>query len=175
MALMFSPHFERGGGQDYGAFATPYFILFNNYVASSITAQGRDLTKTMDKVNEDYWYNQWHLDYELHKQLCIKNVTQVNKNEHVSIYADTDSLFVSFKPAMDHSIWKNLVINDELDWKEKNFIILSKEEIKTDNSKCLGIATNVEDFKNLLTLNYEEILIDGHFVKNWDLIKIIDS
>jgi hypothetical protein len=26
---------------------------------------------TMDKVNEDYWYNQWHLDYELHKQLCI--------------------------------------------------------------------------------------------------------
>ena len=45
----------------------------------------------MDKVNEDYWYNQWHLDYELHKQLCIKNVTQVNKTEHVSIYADTDS------------------------------------------------------------------------------------
>lgn len=159
----------------YGAFATPYFVLFNNSVASSITAQGRDLTKTMDKVNEDYWYNQWHLDYELHKQLCIKNVTQVNKNEHVSIYADTDSLFVSFKPAMDHSSWKNLVINDELDWKEKNFIILSKEEIKTDNSKCLGIATNVEDFKNLLTLNYDEILIDGHFVKNWDLIKLIDS
>ena len=42
----------------YGAFATPYFILFNNSVASSITAQGRDLTKTMDRVNEDYWYNQ---------------------------------------------------------------------------------------------------------------------
>ena len=159
----------------YGAFATPYFILFNNWVAGTITAQGRDLTKTMDRVNEDYWYNQWHLDYELHKQLCIKNVTQVNKNEHVSIYADTDSLFVSFKPAMDHSSWKNLVINDELDWKEKNFIILSKEDIKTDNPKCLGIATNVEDFKNLLTLNYEEILIDGYFVKNWDLVKLIDS
>jgi hypothetical protein len=47
----------------------------------------------MDKVNEDYWYNQWHLDYELHKQLCIKNVTQVTKSEHVSIYADTDSCF----------------------------------------------------------------------------------
>ena len=70
---------------------------------------------------------------------------------------------------MDHSNWKNLVINDELDWKENNFIILSKEDIKTDNSKCLGIATNVEDFKKLLTLNYEEILIDGYFVKNWDL------
>lgn len=47
----------------------------------------------MDKVNEDYWYNQWHLDHELHKNLCIKNITQVNKTEPVSIYADTDSCF----------------------------------------------------------------------------------
>jgi hypothetical protein len=161
-------------GEDYGAFATPYFILFNNHVASSITAQGRDLTKTMDKVNEDYWYNQWHLDYELHKKLCIKNVTKISKNEHVSIYADTDSLFVSFLPAIEHSDWKNQVMND-LDWKENKFIVLSKDEIITDNDKCLGIVDNVEDFKNLLTLDYEEILIDGHFVKNWDLIKLIDS
>jgi len=161
-------------GGDYGAFATPYFILFNNHVASSITAQGRDLTKTMDKVNEDYWYNQWHLDYELHKKLCIKNVTKISKNEHVSIYADTDSLFVSFLPAIEHSDWKNQVMND-LDWKENKFIVLSKDEIITDNDKCLGIVDNVEDFKNLLTLDYEEILIDGHFVKNWDLIKLIDS
>jgi hypothetical protein len=36
-----------------GAFATAYFILFNNHVAGTITAQGRDLTKTMDKVNQD--------------------------------------------------------------------------------------------------------------------------
>ena len=158
----------------YGAFATPYFILFNNSVAGTITAQGRDLTKTMDKVNEDYWYNQWHLDYELHKQLCIKNVTKISKTEHVSIYADTDSLFVSFLPAIEHSDWKNQVMND-LDWKENKFIVLSKDKIITDNDKCLGIADNLEDFKNLLTLDYEEILIDGHFVKNWDLIKLIDS
>ena len=59
MGPMFSPHFERGGGKIYGAFATAYFILYNNHVAGTITAQGRDLTKTMDRVNEDYWYNQW--------------------------------------------------------------------------------------------------------------------
>jgi DNA polymerase elongation subunit (family B) len=75
----------------YGAFATNYFVLFNSAVASSITAQGRDLTKTMDRVNEDYWFNQWHNDFELHNRLGIKNVTPIDKSENVSIYADTDS------------------------------------------------------------------------------------
>jgi len=61
-------------------------------VASSITAQGRDLTKTMNFVNEDYWYNKWHNDTELHKKVCIRNIKQINKKEEpVSIYADTDS------------------------------------------------------------------------------------
>lgn len=75
-----------------GAFATAYFVLFNNSVASSITAQGRDLTQTMDKVNEDYWYNQWQNDFELHTKLGIKDITPIDKSEHVSIYADTDSV-----------------------------------------------------------------------------------
>lgn len=75
----------------YGAFATSYFILYNNQVAGSITAQGRELTKTMDKFNEDYWYNHWHTDFELHMKLGIKDITQIPKNDNVSIYADTDS------------------------------------------------------------------------------------
>ena len=75
----------------YGAFATQYFILFNQHVAGTITAQGRDLTKTMNRVNEQYWYKQWHLDFELHQKLGVKNVTQITKDEPVSIYADTDS------------------------------------------------------------------------------------
>lgn len=46
----------------------------------------------MDAVNERYWYNQWHIDYELHSRLGIKNVTPISKKEDkVSIYADTDS------------------------------------------------------------------------------------
>jgi Intein splicing domain/DNA polymerase family B len=84
----------------YGAFATPYFILFNNHVAGTITAQGRTLTQTMHKVNEDYWYNQWHLDTELHQKMNLKNVTPIPRpvnnvtgGEEVSIYADTDSIF----------------------------------------------------------------------------------
>lgn len=43
----------------------------------------------MDKDNEDYWFNHWHEDYELHKKLHIKNVTKIDKSEPVSIYGDS--------------------------------------------------------------------------------------
>jgi hypothetical protein len=43
----------------------------------------------MDRDNEDYWYKQWHLDFELHKKLYIDNVTQISEKEPVSIYGDS--------------------------------------------------------------------------------------
>lgn len=160
----------------YGAFATSYFILYNNHVAGTITAQGRDLTRTMDKVNEDYWYNQWHRDHELHFLLGIKDVTPIDKSEKVSIYADTDSLFVSFKPAIDHCTWKNLVLNsDYLNNISDKFIILSAEEITTQNPNCLGIVSRPDDLQNLLTSDYELIIIDGHFVKDRKINKMMEE
>lgn len=160
----------------YGAFATPYFILFNNHVAGTITAQGRDLTKTMDRVNEDYWYNQWHNDFELHNKVCVTEVTQVSKEEPVSIYADTDSLFVSFKPAMDHSKWKNLKFNQEyLNSITQKFIVLSAEKIKFTNSNCVGEPKNISDLKEIDKTTYDIIVADGCFVKNRDLSKLIKS
>ena len=160
----------------YGAFATSYFILYNNHVAGTITAQGRDLTKTMDKVNEDYWYNQWHNDHELHYKLGIKNVTQISKEEPVSIYADTDSLFVSFKPAIDHCEWKDLIFNkDYLNSISDRFIILTNDETETDNPNCIGIANNIKDLKELLNNNYDLLLIDGNYVKDRELNKMISD
>jgi len=160
----------------YGAFATSYFILYNNHVAGTITAQGRDLTRTMDKVNEDYWYNQWHLDHELHYKLGIKNVTQITKSEPVSIYADTDSLFVSFKPAIDHCDWKNLIFNnDYLNSITENFIILTNDETKTSNKNCLGIANNISQLEELIKKDYELILVDGNYVKDRSLNKMINN
>jgi len=160
----------------YGAFATPYFILYNNHVAGTITAEGRELTRKMDQVNEKYWYDRWHLDTKLHQMLGIKDVTQINKNEHVSIYGDTDSIFVSFKPAMDHCTWKNLLLNsDYLSSINESFIILCKEEIKIDNTNLLGTSDNTNDFENLLSKNPKLIIIDGHWVKDRGLNKIIED
>lgn len=158
----------------YGAFATPYFILYNNHVAGTITAQGRDLTKKMDSVNEDYWYNNWHLDTGLHKRMSIKDVTQIGKDEHVSIYADTDSLFVSFKPAIDHCNWKNIYFNN-LHRITKKFIVLSSSIEEISNENCIGVAKNVNEFIELLKEDYEIVIIDGNFVKNRDLNKIISD
>lgn len=158
----------------YGAFAASYFILFNNHVAGTITAQGRDLTRTMDRVNEEYWYNQWHLDTELHQKLGIKDVTQISKDEHVSIYADTDSLFVSFKPAIDHCTWKNLVFNN-VDFIDKKFIILSKEKIKCDNNLCIAQVSNITELQEALKLDYELLLFDGAFIKDRGLNDLISK
>lgn len=156
----------------YGAFATAYFILFNNHVAGTITAQGRDLTKTMDRVNEDYWYNQWHLDFELHEKVGITDVTPIDKNEPVSIYADTDSLFVSFKPAIDHCTWENLVLND-IDTIDKRFIVLTKQKLKTNNRNCIGVVHSVDELKDTICNAYDLLVFDGHFIKDRTLNKLI--
>ena len=179
---MFDPLYNSIEGQttknvlngSYGAFATPYFVLFNNQVAGSITAMGRDLTKTMDRVNQDYWYNQWHLDSELHQKLGIKDVTQVNSKEHVSIYADTDSLFVSFKPAIDHCTWKDLQF-DNLDFLDKKFIVLSKVLPEHSNSNCVGMASNLDELRELLTKDYDLLIFDGEFIKNRDINSMIND
>lgn len=161
----------------YGAFATSYFILYNNHVAGTITAQGRDLTRTMDKVNEDYWYNQWQDDHELHYILGIKNVSPISRDEPVSIYADTDSLFVTFKPAIDHCEWENLIFKENyLNSIDKKFIILTSDEnFKTNSNNCLSISNRVEDFEESLKQPYELILIDGHFVKDRKLNALVEK
>ena len=160
----------------YGAFATSYFILYNNHVAGTITAQGRDLTKTMDKVNEDYWYKQWQDDHELHFKLGIKDVSKISKDEPVSIYADTDSLFVSFKPAMDHCVWKNLIFNsDYLESIDQKFIILCPYELKVNNVNCVGIVKDTYELGNLIKNDHSLLLFDGLFVKDRGLNKMVDS
>lgn len=130
----------------------------------------------MDRVNEDYWYNQWHNDLELHKSLCVRNVTPITKEEPVSIYADTDSLFVSFKPAIDHCQWRNLLFNEkQLNVISKKFIILSKKEISTENKNCVAICNSIYELENNLNKDYDVILMDGHFVKDRTLKSLIKS
>ena len=174
MAPMLNPHHICGGGEISGAFATAYFILYNNHVAGTITAQGRDLTKTMDRVNEDYWYNQWHLDFEVHDKVGIKNVTQIDKSEHVSIYADTDSLFVSFKPAIDHCDWENLVLS-EIDSIDKKFIVLSKAKVKHNNPNCVAVVHSVDELKDTICNAYDLLVFDGHFIKDRTLNKMMED
>lgn len=122
----------------YGAFANAFFVCSNKDIAGAITAMGRELIQYMDTCNEEYWYDLWHLDAELHERLGVAFVSAIDpmyrhrktdelvekptKDElkpdqdgdgplcqrvaPVSIYADTDSLFVGFDAAMKSCDWQ---------------------------------------------------------------------
>ncbi|CAG7580925.1 MAG: gp110 [uncultured marine phage] len=154
----------------YGAFATQYFILFNNKVAGTITAEGRKLTHTMSDVNETYWYNIWHTDEELHKKMKIKNVIQIPETTSVSVYGDTDSIFVGFKGAIDSCEWKNQIFNENtLSNIPRKFTILSEGELDVDfnSDNFLGYATPDTISSHLDST--EILLVDGSLLKNWKL------
>ena len=154
----------------YGAFATVYFVLYNNYVASSITAQGRDLIQHMNKYNEEFWKNLWHLDEELHKKLCIRKVKQI-KNLRSTIYCDTDSAFVSFYPAINHCEWKDIFYNNLGKLNKQHIVIYNKHTVKSvDNPNCLGIF---KFDKSMILPEIEYIIVDGNLIKNRDFQKFI--
>ena len=96
----------------------------------------------MDRLNQNYWYKQWHLDFELHQRLGIKNVTQIGKDEHTSIYADTDSCHKDSLVRTDNG---SFTIED---WYNKNLINESggetskgHESVLTDD-KILNFSEN---------------------------------
>ena len=141
----------------------------------------------MDKVNEYYWYNQWHLDTKLHNTLGIKEVTQISKKEEVSIYGDTDSIFVSFKPAIDHCTWKNqLFTRDYINSIDEKFVIISLDKninFNIENENCVSfikghvLSDIIDQIKEFIKsgIDYDSILIDGYFSASWEIRKMIES
>lgn len=74
----------------YGACGNNYFALFNPDVAESVTLQGRDIWKFAEKIVNRYFNEIWHKDTELHEQMEVSNVRQLNHD--LIIYGDTDSV-----------------------------------------------------------------------------------
>lgn len=84
----------------YGAFANPHFCFFNNDIASTITAFGRNLIQWMDYKNERYWYEIWHMDTFLHNKLkelnlipqdvLVKQIDSSYKDENGVLYIPID-------------------------------------------------------------------------------------
>ena len=118
----------------------------------------------MDNFNDEWVYD---LEMEDESHTFIANDILVH---------NTDSIFVSFKPAMDHCHWRNQIFNEKTLSSIKNkFIILSKEEIKTSNPNFVKWTSSVEELKQSLSLDFSLIIIDGHFVKDRSLNKLIDD
>ncbi len=103
---------------------------------------------------------------------------EVDDENHTFIANDIlihNSLFVSFKPAIDHCQWKNLFFNEKyLNSIDKKFIILGREEgIRVNNPNLIGAKYSVNDLKEALDSDFDLIIIDGYYVKDRDLNKII--
>jgi len=102
---------------------------------------------------------------------------EVGDDTHTFIANDIlvhNSVFVSFKPAIDNCKWKNLVFNEEyLDSIDRKFIILSPNKITTKNPNLIGQSNNIHEFESLLKTKHDVIFIDGQFIKDRSLMNII--
>ena len=68
----------------YGAFATQYFILFNQHVAGTITAQGRDLTKSMKDFLQEFLDKVFFFVHHFVSLIIYYiKIMQTKKNEHI--------------------------------------------------------------------------------------------
>lgn len=169
--------------QTYGAFATPYFILFNNQVAATITSEGRRLTRTMSEVNETYWYTMWHEDKVLHKKMNIKDVKQIKSTDSVSVYGDTDSIFVGFEPAINSCKWRNLFLcKEKLESIKSKFYIIGKYvdkkhyklDFKFDNDNFLGYIEYHDELDDDFSKG-THLIIDGRNIKDKKLWEFLDK
>lgn len=86
-----------------------------------------------------------------------------------------NSLFVSFKPIINHCDWKNQLFNKKyIDSITNRFVILTNKKIKVSNPNLVSIVESVDDLLGL-TDSYDLLIIDGVFVKNYKLNDFIES
>lgn len=133
----------------YGVFGSPNFSCYSPEIANTITAQGRALIKYTLKRYEDYWYNEWHKDSELHAKMGLntEDVQPVDKNKPISIYGDTDSVPANTKVITEQGEMDIA----ELYHKQLNKIEIENREVAVGETKVLNLN---RDFQPYWSDNY---------------------
>lgn len=174
----------------YGAFGNKYFVCSTKDIANAITAMCRETVKLMDVINEKYWYEEWHNDHEMHERLGITKVKQIptdwihletgmdwdgevslkevedgiyQRKTPVSVYIDTDSLFVCFDTAMDLCNYKGD--------KQKFVEIIAKDRLELKFIEALEIYAKPFNVKNIQDFELENINESILFVTKKKYIK----
>lgn len=83
----------------YGASGSPWFEGYNVNLAEAVTLQGQDMAKYASKVIDEYFLNLWHQDKQLHDALGITHANKIQEKT-LTIYMDTDSVYVAFGPVI---------------------------------------------------------------------------
>ena len=87
------------GNAAYGACASPACYFFNVHLAEDITGECRNLTKTMWKNLEEWFHEGIWKRKDLWEQFDFELDESKHdwyREQHVSIYSDTDSVYISF-------------------------------------------------------------------------------
>ncbi|MCK9417066.1 hypothetical protein M0Q97_10450 [Candidatus Dojkabacteria bacterium] len=117
----------------YGAFANPHFVISNSHIANAITAHGRDVINYMLKKIEHYFYNEWHLDVEIHRRLGVEYIAEKEGKYYLLDINGVDIYYPQNSLDDDNGLLKKLNINkfDLIeDIKElKGYNILYRREI----------------------------------------------
>jgi len=71
----------------YGAFANQYFVLSNSKIANAITIMGRNLINYMAYGVDDYFYNKWIDDKEIHNFLGLEYIAK-SKTDNLYYFLD---------------------------------------------------------------------------------------
>ena len=101
----------------YGAAGSPWFEGYNVKLAEAVTLQGQDVAKFASSCIDEYFMNMWHLDTKLHNALGITHANKLNEKT-LTIYMDTDSVYVAFGPIIKSCDYKG---------SETDFILKVKE------------------------------------------------
>lgn len=174
----------------YGAFGNKFFVCSTKDIANAITAMCRDTIKLMDKVNENYWYEEWHNDVEIHNELGITSVKQIpdtwihretkmqwdgkvkysdvedgiyQRKYPVSVYIDTDSCFICFDQAM--------TLSDYSGDKQKFIELMAKKRLEPLFKEVLDEYASRYNVKNIQDFELENINESILFVTKKKYIK----
>lgn len=90
----------------YGAFANEFFHFYNTDIAETITLQGQDAIKYTEQSTNKYFKEFFAKDKKVLAALGVPEGAEVYPvAKPVAVYADTDSLYISFQDVMKSVGW----------------------------------------------------------------------
>ena len=139
----------------YGATASPYFVGYNVKIAEAITLQGQTVRAYAATVIDKYFLEFWHKDRSLHQQIGLEKVNPVKKD--VSVYGDTDSVYISFENVVKSCDWQG----DPIDL----IHLIYKHRLKEYLEKGFEKYAASNGTKNTQNLEMETMSYSGIFLK----------
>jgi len=132
----------------YGASGSPYFECYNVNLAEAVTLQGQNVAKYASKCIDEYFFEYWHKDTQLHTALGITHANKINEKT-LTIYMDTDSVYIAFGPVIESCDYSGNAIE----------FILKVKELRLNSYLKKKFEEYAERFntKNLQDLELEKI------------------